>query len=242
MEEKEMRLSFLVITGFIFLFFIFMFIKPDTTGGVVASELVAGVGISEEFSVITLVLAFITLIVFLGIIFFVYKKLISKRHKKKEIPKPPIPKRDVLSGLDRGKELFDEHMDEDVEKFGSETQDFEKPELEQEETKVEKPIVKKEVVEPKIGEQKILTNLNQLKSSIINLLNQKYQKQDILRILEAKGWSIEQIVKAIDEINLDTLRIYVRKSLELGFNKGQIMGHLKRNGWDEVMIMKAFPK
>ena len=113
-----MSLSFVVIIGFIFLFFVFMFLKPDTSGGVVASDIVAGMGITEEFSVITLVLAFITLLVFLGVIFFVYKKLISKKHKRGEIPKPPVPRKDVLKGLDEGKELFGE--DEDVEKVKSE--------------------------------------------------------------------------------------------------------------------------
>ena len=241
-----MSLSFLVITAFIFLFFMFIFIRPDPSGNIVASNIVGGFGISDEFSIITLVLAFVTLLVFLGILFFVYKKLISKRHKFKETGKPPLaPKKDVLEGLDKGKDLFDnEGLDkEDAKNIPKKEFPSTLPQKMGEPAvpvKTEKPIEKKE--EPKPEDQKVLTNLNQLKSNIIGLLNQRHSKQDILRILESKGWSVEQIVKSIDEINLDSLRAYVKKSLSLGFDKDRIADHLRRNGWDETLISRAVQK
>jgi len=244
-----MSLSFLAITIFVFLFFVFIFVKPDPSGNVVASDLVAGMGIAEEFSMVTMILAFVTLIVLLGIIFFVYKKLTKRKHMKKTI-KPPIPevKKDILADMDKGKDLFSDNNKEEpsLEKNVHEENKLMDLQLEPklEKNLLEKDSVKKDNVEQKSvqKEQKILTNLNQLKKGIIVLLNQRYQRQDILRILESKGWSIEQVVKAIDEINLDSLRAYVKKSLGLGFSKDQIVEYLKRNGWDESLVMKAIQK
>lgn len=248
-----MSLSFLVITGFIFLFFLFMFMKPDTSSYAV-SNIVGGLGISEEFSVLTLVLAFVTLLVFLGILFFVYKKLVHKKSIKKEIPKPPTPKSGLLEGLEKGKDLFYGKNNEDIlsDLAGGRGSIEEENELEEGEQireyaapkqkQIKKPVVEKKDIKSKEEEQKILTNLNQLKQSIISLLNQNYQRRDILKILETKGWSIEQIVKGIDDINLDNLKIYVKRALELGFNKLQIMDYLKKNNWEEEIILKAFPK
>jgi len=251
-----MNLSFLVITSFIFLFFVFVLIKPDSSGYAV-SEVVGGLGISEEYSIITLVLAFVTLLVFLGIIFFVYKKLISKKHKK-GIPMPPVAeKKDVLEGLDKGKDLFGtEGLDKkDALNIPNKEPSLEKNLLEKDSSKKEEG-VHEENEEPKSikstevpkekpiekNDQKILTNLNQLKSGIFLLLQQRHTKQDILKILEAKGWSVEQVIKAIDEINLDNLKAYVKKSLSLGFDKERISEYLRRNGWDESTISKAVQK
>ena len=239
-----MNLSFLVITSFIFLFFVFVLIKPDSSGYVV-SEVVGGLGISEEYSVITLVLAFVTLLVFLGIIFFVYKKLISKKHKR-GIPMPPVAeKKDVLEGLDKGKDLFGtEGFDKkDALNIPNKEPSLEKNLLEKDSSKKEVDVHEENKQKPiEKNDQKILTNLNQLKSGIFSLLQQRHTKQDILKILEAKGWSVEQVIKAIDEINLDNLKAYVKKSLSLGFDKERISEYLRRNGWDESTILKAVQK
>jgi len=239
MEEKEMSLPFLAITIFVFLFFVFIFVNPDPSGNIVASDIVASMGISEEFSMITVILIFITLIILLGIIFFVYKKLLKKKHKGGIPIKPPAPEAEkgVLADMDKGKDLFSEIDKEESKLEHDEAHPSVKLEVE-EKSLDEKSIEQK----PVQAEQKILTNLNQLKKSIIILLNQKYQRQDILRILEAKGWSIEQIVKAIDEINRDNLRAYIKKSLELGFSKDHIAEYLKKNGWDESFVLRAIQK
>ncbi len=221
-EKKEINLSFLVIACFILLFFIFLAVKPSTSGHTVASSIVGGMGISEDFSVITLILAFVTLIVFLALILFIYKKVI--KHPKRELPKAPTPKRE-LPDLDKGRELF---------------YDDNKP-LGQEEEPIKEEIPKVET-RPLQTEQKVLTNLNLLKRDIVELLKQNYNKENIISVLKSKGWSIEQIVKSIDEINMDNLRNYIKKAFELGFNKEQVVMHLKRSGWDDGIISKILPK
>jgi hypothetical protein len=166
-------------------------------------------------------IVFIVLILALGIIYFVYKKM----GKKKDIANIPLPskenkEKDILEGIAEHKEI-----NIDVDKLFSSD---EKPIEMAERIAIEKP-----------NEKKVLTNLSDLKITIIGLLRQRYNKQQILGLLQSKGWTIEQIEKAIGEINLDNLRGYVNNALKEGFTREQVKQMLLRNGWSEEAVSKV---
>lgn len=212
MEDNKVA-SFYVIASFIMLFFIFMFLQPKTTSYAIGSILT-----NTNSSLLIIVVVFIVLIVALGIVYFVYRNI----KKKKTVENVPLPKKeveekDILEGIAEKK---GDLSGIDVDKLFSGGM--------KEEKKEEKPI-----------EKKILTNLNELKIAIINLLRQRYNKQQILSLLSSKGWTLEQIEKAIEDINLDNLKAYVNNSLKEGFSKESIKQFLLKNGWSEDLIDRA---
>ena len=212
MEDNNVA-SFYVIASFIMLFLIFMFLQPKTTG-----YAIGGILTNTNISLLIIVVVFIVLIIALGIIYFVYRNI----KKKKTVENVPLPKKeveekDILEGIAEKK---GDLSGIDVDKLFSSGM--------KEEKKEERPV-----------EKKILTNLNELKIAIINLLRQRYNKQQILSLLSSKGWTLEQIEKAIDDINLDNLKVYVNNSLKEGFSKESIKQFLLKNGWSEDLIDRA---
>ncbi|MFH1210030.1 MAG: hypothetical protein V1663_04545 [archaeon] len=212
--ENNKDMSIFVISSFAVFFFVFMFVRP--TGYAVGSLLGTG---SNSLMIIGIV--FIVLILALGIVYFIYKKT----GKKKVIANIPLPskenkEKDILEGIAEHKEI-----NIDVDKLFSSD---------------ERPIEKAErITIERANEKRLLTNLNDLKVTIIGLLRQRYSKQQILGLLQSKGWTIEQIEKAINEINLDSLRGYVNNALKEGFTKEQVKQMLLRNGWSEEAISKV---
>ncbi|MBU2633936.1 MAG: hypothetical protein KJ674_01700 [Nanoarchaeota archaeon] len=216
MGDSEINASFYVVASFILLFFVFMFIspEPEPTGQAVGSLLGEG-----SSSLIIIVVIFVVLILALGVAYFVYKKLKKKKISEDvPLPKKESKEKDVLEGIA-------EHR--------ADLSGMEVDKLFSTEEKEEK----KEIAKP--AEKKILTNLGELKTTIVNLLRQRYSKQQILNLLESKGWTLEQVEKAIEDLNLDNLKRYVANSLKEGFNKETIKQSLLRSGWNVDLVNKA---
>ena len=71
------------------------------------------------------------------------------------------------------------------------------------------------------------------------MLSQNYSKEQIISNLKSQGVNIEQISKAIEEVNLDSLRDYITEALREGLTRDQIIRNLAMHGWKQEQISKV---
>jgi len=86
--------------------------------------------------------------------------------------------------------------------------------------------------------QEVKIDLMPLKNTILSLLKQDHSKQQILVYLNSKGWKTENIKQALELINEDNLRDYIKKALSQGFKKEQIIEALTTKGWNKEKVLK----
>jgi len=55
-----------------------------------------------------------------------------------------------------------------------------------------------------------------------------------------EGYTMQQIEMATDDINLETLKDYIKKSMQRGLSKSQIFESLRSKNWRTDLINKAF--
>ena len=100
--------------------------------------------------------------------------------------------------------------------------------------------VKEEVLEKIPAENKVLTNLQDLKNKIKMMSSQNITREQIVNNLKSQGVTMDQINKAIEEVNIDNLREYVNQALKQGMTKDQIIRSLMMHGWRQEQISKVF--
>ncbi|MAG47722.1 hypothetical protein CL617_03880 [archaeon] len=253
-EDKS--LSFIVIAIFVLLFFFFINSQPDVT----ETSGVTGEAILEdtEINAVTIIVAIVVVLAVLGAIFLILKKFKKKKGVIPMAPKPgktnvpnipgvpnaPVGNAPSAPGKDLPSASSGNFGDTNLnEKEISSL--FKEPPV--------KPIKNKQKSEPfsldtsleKPGEnkkEKTLVNLNELRNIIIKLMAKNYGKDQITSFLQSKGWTIQQISKAVEDINAENLRIYIRKAKTMGMNTDQILKSLLDNGWDINLIKRVLPK
>jgi len=230
MEEKKREVSFLVFVGFLLLFLIFFFLGPSdkSSGNVVIGSITLG----ENPSIVTLIVLFIILVVVLAAVFLVFKKF-----KKKKVHVESPTQEDKKLGFEKNKEDKKESKleldDREIEKLFSGDGETKK-----EPPKVE-PVNDKLVDKIQQPEKKVLTNLQDLKNKIKGMLSQNFNREQIIGNLKLQGITIDQITKAIEDVNLDNIRGYVTQTLNQGFTKDQIIRNLAAHGWKKEQISKV---
>ena len=220
MPKEENSSSFYVIAAFVLLFFAFLIIQPNPESTGLISLNLGGEGIQSKLPVIIIG---VTAILALGVAFMSYKHFKKKKQPetaKEGENKAPLPPQKQGLTDEELKELF--------------------PENHKEEVKAEEPV--QPSIQPPIPqqEQKTLTNLTEIKTMINNLLKQGMTKEQIVSNLQAKGYSIQQITKATEEINLEHVKSYIQSTTQQGFTKEQITKILLENGWKQEQIQRAF--
>lgn len=238
--------SFIVIAIFVILFFAFINTQPEYSGA----------AITDDISALSIVIAIVVVIAVLGSIFFILRRI--KRRKLGNMPVPPKPgnlKAETNVGIQMPSAPGISGMTK-VPSPGaqnSQTQNtmvFDNVKLNEEELSSlfkETPIkeekkepVKEEAPEPekRVIEEKTLANLSELKNLISRLLGKNYSKEQITKFLQSKGWSGLQISKAVEELNNDNLRKYIKEAKQIGMNNDQIIKSLLENGWKIDVIRK----
>jgi|SRR3989344_2367771 len=221
MEDKNREVSFLVFVGFLFLFILFLFLSPNEKSS--GNAIIGSATLGENPSTITLLILFVILIVILAAVFVIFKKL-KKKKIKIDSPARPIEIKQVVN--EKKEEKID-FGDEDIEKL------FSEPSQKKEE-------VKEEVLEKIPAENKVLTNLQDLKNKIKMMSSQNITREQIVNNLKSQGVTMDQINKAIEEVNIDNLREYVNQALKQGMTKDQIIRSLMMHGWRQEQISKVF--
>lgn len=221
MEGGKKELSFWVFVGFLLLFLVFMVVGPDRSN--TSNAIIGSTALGESPSVVTLVVLFVVLIVVLAGVFIMFRKF-KKKKSQIESPKPV---------QDDKKEPKAELGEGDIDKlFSDEEKKLEEPRKE----------IKKEIPVEKFGQPKkkeILTNLQDLKNKIKGMLTQKLTKEQIVGSLKSQGVNVDQITKAMEEVNIDNVREYVTQALKQGFSRDQIVRNLAVHGWKKEQISRV---
>tara|TARA_Y100000310_G_C20373084_1_gene664454 strand:+ start:34 stop:726 length:693 start_codon:yes stop_codon:yes gene_type:complete len=229
MQGDKKEVSFLVFVGFVILFLFFLFLGPNEN---TSNAIIGSVDLGDSPSPVTIIILFVILVVILAGVFFVFRKLKKKKIKvsapggvkdgKKNLSSKE-DKKDSDAGLEEG----------DMDKLFSEEGD--KPKEVSKEIPKQKPV--KKIAQPK--KKEVLTNLQDLKNKIKGMLTQKLTKEQIVGGLKSQGVSVDQITRAIEEVNLDSIRVYVTQALKQGFTKDQIIRNLANHGWKKEQISKV---
>jgi len=267
-NEKGVSTSFLVLICFVFLFIMFLAIKPAPTGFVTLPL----IGDTNDLSNPTLLGAVILLLAVFIAALVLYKKLKNKTNLEKigvtEVPGPvsnidiPTPeeirKKEGLTEEEL-KKLFQEiaphiesapiptELSETVKKELQALEEAPKaPEAPSIPKPPEAPAVKAEgqkeeekTVEKK-KQKKEERDLNELKRLLLVLLKKNYRNEIILKYLRKKGWKLSEISQIINEVNDIRLRYYVKEATSLGYKKEHLIKPLLSKGWTMEDINKAF--
>ena len=249
-DQKE--LSFLVLVSFILLFFVFVFtVSPSAEESKIEpTGYVTLAGFSFDFSNFYLILISVLLLILLAVVFIIYKKV---KNRKKIIVQEPIIKQEEANQIGfvkndgrfvKGATLTDEKAIEEDKKLSNKDIDelFSIDEKKQEEQVKEGPIQVEQnnsgFVKGAKPLQEVKIDLMPLKNTILSLLKQDHSKQQILVYLNSKGWKTENIKQALELINEDNLRDYIKKALSQGFKKEQIIEALTTKGWNKEKVLK----
>ncbi len=241
------NMSLFVIAMFVLLFFVFINTQPGITGN----------AITDDISALSIVIAIVVVIVVLGLIFFILRRI--KKRKLGSIPIPPKPgnlKTEANIGMQMPTVPGAPGM-ANVPSPGAQTTQtqskmvFDNVKLNEEELSSlfkETPVkeekkepVKEEIQAPekKIIEERTLANLSELKNLISRLVSKNYSKEQITKFLQSKGWSGLQISKAVEELNNDNLRKYIKEAKQIGMSNDQIIKSLLENGWKIDVIKRV---
>lgn len=244
-ENKEVPVSFYVLTMFSVLFLVFFFIGQEPSGNkseFTGALTVAGQDLSSPAGLIILGTVSILLIGF--IVMFIVKM----KHKKSAIATPVVPKADKdiqLPGSKLETKPFAENKltENEVETLFK-VQDTGFPVKSGTPNPIEKsqPATFEKYQAPSAPAEleKAMVNLTQLKYIITGMLKERKSGQEINDFLISHGYTAQQIEKATDEINVDSLKEYIKKCLSQGVNKAQIFESLKAKNWRIDLINKAF--
>ncbi len=222
MEGGKRELSFWVFVGFLLLFLVFMFVGSDTEN--TSNAIVGSIALGESPSIITLVILFVILIIVLAGVFVIFRKL---KKKKVNVVTPTVKDQKEV-----GKETKSELGGDDIDKLFSEGEKKEEPIK-----AVKKEIPVKKMEQPQ--KKEVLTNLQDLKNKIKGMLTERLTKEQIIGRLKSHGVDVNQITKAIEEVNIDNLRGYVTQALKQGFSRDQIVRNLAVHGWKKEQISKV---
>lgn len=233
MEPEKKDVSFLVFACFIVLFVIFLFLGPNEKSN--GNAIIGSVSLGDSPSVATLIILFVILIVILAFVFFVFKKMKSKKVKVDVPNSNNSLKGNVLvptkSNISKGsKEDIDEG---DIEKLFSSNGEDSKKEEPVKQLSPEKPIKNAQ------DSNKTLANLQDMKNKIKGMISQNFNKDQVISSLKSQGITMDQIGKAMEEVNTDNLRNYVTQALKQGFTRDQIIRNLSMNGWKQDQISKV---
>ena len=226
-EKEELPISFYVVAGFACLFLIFLIIQPPAkTGYISLDSLTSSLG-PELRSKLPILIIGITAIIAFGVFFISYRHFKKKKSKQLSAPLGPAPAQEN-PGLIVFSSSKSDLSDEEMNKLFSDAPDS-SPKM------ISEP---KELFQP--AEQKTLTSLEDLKIIIIQMLKKGMTKKDIANELQSKGYTLQQITKATEEINLDRVISYIKNALSSGFKKEQITKSLLDTGWSKEQVDKAF--
>ncbi len=234
---KGVSTNLLIFLCFIFLFIMFILIKPTTTGLITLPI----IGETSDLSNPALIGAIVLLLVIWIAAIVLYRKLKNKTKLQKieitEVPDPissieiPTPQEiQRKEGLteEELKRLFQEiapHI-ESIQQPGSSKKEFEI---------LEKGLKKPELPTPEEAKH----NLNELRKLLIVLLRKNYKKDIIVKYLQKKSWRLNEISQVINEINERSLRNYIKDALSLGYKKEQFIKLLLNKGWTIEDINKG---
>jgi hypothetical protein len=262
--QNRKEISFLVFGGFIALFLLFLFLSPRgsakgafTFEGVVGSTEIGG------FPIVTLVIVFVILIIVLIAVILLLKKFRRKKHSfiapKPEpsldlgVPKSFEPLMENVGPKIKSKGQTENQVanigDEDIENLFSENVGFNRDDTVIKESKDnfpepsldEKSDILTSPVEPLIKEKisgPNMVNMNQLKTQINSLFNKGYKRDQIMNFLDKKGFTSDQILGVVEEINKENLKNYINSATKQGFSKEQIVRNLLSHGWKQEQISK----
>ena len=244
--HNKREVSLLVFGGFIVLFILFLFLGPqESTKGAFTFDGIVGSAELGGISIVTLIIVFVILIVVLIGVILLLKKFRRKSHNFVAPPNPgaspaDLGQKNITSPLEenagrKAESSSGDILDEDIESLFSENVSAKK-----EEPIKEIPSKKQETSarQENAQIQKPLVNANQLKVQVSSLLGKGYSREQILEFLGKKGFTSEQIVKTIDEMNNDNLRNYISNALKQGFSKEQVARNLLAHGWKPEQISR----
>src|SRR3990167_6524422 len=220
---EDNNASVIITYSFVFLFIVYIFLQqgdiiPQTTGyAFFDADVLSGLSLT------TLIILLAALVILIVGGFFLYKKLKKKKEQSEsnlEIPKPDIYEKSIS---DLSKEFNIPANEEKAEKSDVK----EAPEA----TPAEQ--------EDKIGKVKEKEfNLDELKQILKVLMKKSYTKESIVKYLNSKGHNLMQIKQAINSINNENLRNYVKNALSQGFSKQDVMQALLKSGWNKEDIIR----
>ncbi len=250
-ENKEVPVSFYVLTGFSVLFLVFFLIGQEPSqnkGEVTGALVVAGQDLSSPVGLIILGTVSILLIGFIVVF------IVKMKHKKSAVAAAPaVPKADKdiqLPGSKLEAKLSENKLTEsEIESLFKDQKDTGSILGEQQLPKsleksqpvnLERPLQMPNPNTPPVEPEKAMANLVQLKYTILRMLKEYKSGQEVNDLLLEQGYTAQQIEKATDEINVDNLQDYIRKCLSQGVSKNQIFESLKAKNWRIDLINKAF--
>lgn len=243
-ENREVPVSFYVLAMFSVFFLVFFLIgqepsqnKSEVTGALT----VAGQDLSSPVGLIILGTVSILLI---GLIVVFMVKM---KHKKSNLATMPVvPKADKDIQLPGSKLEVKPLAENKLTENEIETLFKEQEPSFSVKNGMPSPIEKTQPVQPDrhlqtaVEPEKAMVNLAQLKYMITSMLKERKSGQEINDFLISQGYTAQQIEKATDEINVDNLRDYIKKSLSQGISKAQVFESLKSKNWRIDLINKAF--
>ena len=246
-ENKEVPISFYVLTMFSILFLVFFLIGQEPSQNKSGVTGALSFAVQDLSSPLGLIIIGTVSILFIGFIVVVIVKI---KHKKSNLASAPVvPKVDKdiqLPGSKiEAKPLAENKLTEsEIETLFKEQESsfpirsgMPNPIEKNQPTSVERyPQVPIAPVEP----EKAMVNLTQLKYMITGMLKERKSGQEINDFLISQGYTAQQIEQATDGINVDNLREYIRKCLSQGVSKSQIFESLKAKNWRIDLINKAF--
>ncbi len=215
-EEKESSTNLLIFLSIVFLFIIFVVVQPTRTGYFSLPL----VGDTSTLSNPTLIGAVVILLFIWAGVFLLYVKI----KKKKQLQNlPDLPNSDLIIPEQTQTSQLKQGLSEDeLKKLFNDISPIMK-----EEVKENKP----EKVQEKVIPQKKESNINDLRNLMTNLLSKNYSKESILKYLQKKGYSLNEISVVTNDVNKIRLREYVQKAKSLGYKKDKIIAQLKNKGW-----------
>lgn len=227
MQKEGISYSFYILAGFVFLFMIFLAIKPsETPTGLITIPYLDTLSSSD--SKLPVMIIGITLILALGLSFVSYKHFKKKKQASVQPPQNTHPTSTLSSNQPSTTLLSNDELKALFPEPGEQIPQPKTPEI------------KEPIIQQQSQPQQKITNLNEIKDIISNLISQGNTKQQILSQLQSKGYSAQQITKATEEINQDKLISYIKSTLSQGFKKEQIEKTLLESGWEKDQVSKAF--
>jgi len=233
MQKEEVSYTFYVLAGFILLFLVFTIVqpKPETTGLISLNLDAAG-------GKLPLVIIGVTAILALGLALMSYKHF----KKKKAATPSATPSQSSQQALTNEEltQLFPENQGTNPNATSqpssspAPTSPLATPQPATQQTPPPATLPLQQT------KQQSMTSLQDIKAAISTLLAQGQTRQQILEQLQARGFTAPQIIKAVDELNLERLIAYIKNALSQGFKNEQITKILLESGWQQDAIDKAF--
>ena len=240
MENKEAPVSFYVLASFGLLFLVFFFLgQPGTSEKPRGNEVSGAIAVSDITSTAGYIVIGTIVILIAGFSFIFLKKMATKKKAlKSDEPEVPVAEKNVELP---GSKLEDKHKSNQE----KEIPDTDIDELfgKDEEPHIKAPSPYEKTYEPVKNEQnfqKQMVNSSELKGKIKSKLMENMDKDDIFNLLMKEGYTMQQIEMATDDINLETLKDYIKKSMQRGLSKSQIFESLRSKNWRTDLINKAF--